>query len=366
MVPLTLSFLALNLARSQAQEPSQVGLVVRFGDGQVETRCIEFNEPQISGYDVLLRSGLSVIVSGDVGTGSVVCSIGDAGCPIDNCWCQCKTMGSDCTYWSYWQLEGDWVYSQMGMSGHFVNHGEVEGWSWSEGSPPPIVAFEDICAPPTTDTPTPTVTSTPTPTPVPTDTPVPTATWTPSPTPLPPTDTPSPTDTPLPSATATITVTEGPVSTPSTEALMLAAPTPAASMTEVPEAAALPADPSISATDTETATPAPTVQSTETDGPENSQTPSPVPTAPPPTETPTVEAVVPPSQTSVPVALVTVSAGEGDAASSQHSGRGESGDGTNSLLAILSIGAGVAYLFFCLFVVILAAIFVVVRRRGQL
>jgi hypothetical protein len=38
----------------------------------------------------------------------------------------------------------------------------------------------------------------------------------------------------------------------------------------------------------------------------------------------------------------------------------------NNLLAILSIGAGVAYLFFGLFVVVLAVIFVVVRRRGQL
>ena len=171
--------LALTLlsGMARADGPSRVGLVVRFGDGSVFTRCIEFDEDQISGLEVLLRSGLSVIYE-QSGMGAAVCKIENDGCdfPAESCFCQCLG-GADCVYWSYWHLkEGVWQYSPVGASGYFVRDGDVEGWAWGPGTTgsgpePPVIEFNSICAPPPTATPTPT--TEPTETPFPTDTPVP-------------------------------------------------------------------------------------------------------------------------------------------------------------------------------------------------
>lgn len=176
----------LNVALAQAEGPNQVGLVVVHGDGSVQTRCIEFGESKISGYDVLDRSGLDLNVEPSGGMGAAICRIDNEGCtfPQDACFCQCAGGGSSCTYWSYWHLAGDgWQYSGSGASNHFVSHGDVEGWVWglgtvTEAAPPPVIPFAEICTP---------LTATPTPT----DTP----TWVPASTP---TNTPQPTNTPRP------------------------------------------------------------------------------------------------------------------------------------------------------------------------
>ena len=115
------------LLEGSAQAPNQVGLVVQFGDGALVTRCIEFSEPGINGYDLLLRSGLSIAVSGDPTAGTALCNIEGEGCPASDCFCECK--GSTCIYWSYWHLvDGAWQYSSLGASGHMAAPGSVEGW----------------------------------------------------------------------------------------------------------------------------------------------------------------------------------------------------------------------------------------------
>ncbi len=169
----------------RAQQSHQVGLVVRFGDGTLETRCISFTEDQISGYEVLQRSGLNVVASFDSGMGAGVCKIENEGCPQESC-LTCRAP----KYWSYWHLSGGaWTYGNVGASSYTVGDGDVEGWSWGTGDPPDLVPFDQICAPPPTDTPLPTDTPIP-----PTDTPIP-----PTDTPVPSTNTPVPsTDTPLP------------------------------------------------------------------------------------------------------------------------------------------------------------------------
>ncbi len=204
-VYLTLSILLFVLytyCPAVAQSPNRVGLVVRFGDGSVTTKCVEFNEGEISGYDVLQRAGLSVIadVNSNIGLGAGICKIGNDGCnfPAERCFCQCPG-GVQCVYWSYWHLSGDtWQYSQLGASSYRVHNGDVEGWNWGSGTTtsaeePPVHRFEEICPLPT-DTPAP-----PTNTPVPpTATPVP-----PTATPIPPTATFVPTATPIPAPTDT-------------------------------------------------------------------------------------------------------------------------------------------------------------------
>lgn len=133
-----------------AQEPSRVGLVVEFGDDSFTTRCIEFDEGEITGYDVLRRSGLSLVAKEVSGMGVTICDIEDtSGCSASDCWCQCR--GMSCMYWRYYHLKaGSWEYSSIGAAGHAVQHGDVEGWAWGDessgdGGQPPVIPFEEIC-----------------------------------------------------------------------------------------------------------------------------------------------------------------------------------------------------------------------------
>lgn len=115
---------------AQADDPHRAGLVVQLDNSTIITRCIEFSEDSISGYDVLVRSGLNVEASFDA-MGAAICSINGVGCPIDNCWCDFPP-----NYWSYWHQSGNnWVYSQLGASNYRVHDGDIEGWRWGNGSP---------------------------------------------------------------------------------------------------------------------------------------------------------------------------------------------------------------------------------------
>lgn len=151
-----------------AQTGNQAAVVVRFSDDRTETACVEFEEPQINGFDLLQRSGLNIEIEAQ-GLGALVCAIDDTGCPASDCLCQCRG-GGDCIYWSYWHLQQNgWQYSQAGSLGYQIQSGAVDGWSWGPGAanqafPPANLSFEEICLDPATNTPTPspspTITST--------------------------------------------------------------------------------------------------------------------------------------------------------------------------------------------------------------
>jgi hypothetical protein len=196
---------------SRAQSQNQAGLVIEFGDGSLYTGCTGFEAEGISGYDLLASSGLSLETAFDPSQGVAVCKIGSDGCPADDCFCQMPE------YWSYWNwLDGSWSYAGSGSSTNQVGNGDVDGWSWGTGSPPPAVPFSQLCAPPATPPPTETAAPSPTqsPEPQPSDTPEPE----PTDTFLPPTNTNVPSqaplrDTPTPSAKSTITSTPKPTQT---------------------------------------------------------------------------------------------------------------------------------------------------------
>jgi hypothetical protein len=137
-----------------AQVPQQVGLVVVFGDGQVETRCIPMDGNEMAGDAVLARSGLDTVVDPSSGMGVRVCRIEGVGCafPSQHCFCQCMG-GSDCAYWNYYYRDpGDaaWIYSPLGPGLRKVKPGAVEGWVWGDGHTPPSeeLTFTAICVPP--------------------------------------------------------------------------------------------------------------------------------------------------------------------------------------------------------------------------
>lgn len=148
----------------RADGPNRAGLVVQHGDGRLETACVSFEEPSISGLELLIRSRLDVTY--EVGGGTTVCAIDNEGCrfPAEPCFCQCIGDGP-CTYWSYWHLDpetGEWSYSQLGATAYEVLPGTVDGWRWGAGTSgdapePPTISFDQIC---TTATETPRATPT--------------------------------------------------------------------------------------------------------------------------------------------------------------------------------------------------------------
>lgn len=139
-----------------AQEMNKAALVILYAENDARTVCVEFEEDQISGYELLQRSGIDLNI-GAQGIGTLVCSIDNTGCPASDCLCQCKG-GGECIYWSYWhRVDETWQYSQGGSSVYVVEPGAVEGWSWGPGAisqaiPPPDTDYAEVCdaAPSTT------------------------------------------------------------------------------------------------------------------------------------------------------------------------------------------------------------------------
>jgi hypothetical protein len=124
----------------------RAGLVLRFGDGSVVTRCVSFSEPSLSGAELLMRAGLSVVLDLNSSIGAGVCKIGNQGCDRGkSCFCQCE--GSTCAYWQYFHLQsGAWKYSNLGAGVYQVSDGAVEGWAWGNNVAPPVMSLDQICA----------------------------------------------------------------------------------------------------------------------------------------------------------------------------------------------------------------------------
>lgn len=133
--------------------PYHAALVVQFADKTVETRCVAFSEPTITGADLLARSGLRTVLDYNAGLGGAVCSINNQGCafPRESCFCRCQ--GAECEYWAYYAWENDaWRYSSVGASNRQVADGALEAWSWGPGNwtggtEPPPVTFAEVCGP---------------------------------------------------------------------------------------------------------------------------------------------------------------------------------------------------------------------------
>jgi hypothetical protein len=131
-----------------SDDPNQAALLIVLEDGLTVERCVAFDEPTISGYELLQRADLDLVV--DVsGAGAAVCTIEGTGCPADDCFCECS--GADCVYWAYWyQQDGQWQYAQVGAASYQVQPGEIQAWVWGPGSPteapePPAITFDEVC-----------------------------------------------------------------------------------------------------------------------------------------------------------------------------------------------------------------------------
>jgi hypothetical protein len=145
---LALVMLALPSGASANAQGSlhRAGLVVRFGNGSVISRCVAFSEPSLTGLELLSRAGLSIVVDLNSSIGAGVCKIGSEGCDRGrSCFCQCE--GSTCAYWQYFHLQsGAWKYSNVGAASYQVSDGAVEGWAWGNNVAPPPIGLDQICA----------------------------------------------------------------------------------------------------------------------------------------------------------------------------------------------------------------------------
>lgn len=147
----------LTTAAGAKQAASRAGLVVQYADGSVETACVAFPEDEISGLELLERSGLPVVTQAS-GVGAAVCKIGADGCdyPAESCFCE--RDGPRAVYWAYQVLDGGgWRYASLGAANVRVRDGDVNGWAWGagdsgEGAQPPALGIDAICAPPASPT----------------------------------------------------------------------------------------------------------------------------------------------------------------------------------------------------------------------
>src|SRR5690606_38353479 len=72
-------------APAQETPVSIAGVVVEYGDGQVSYALVPFTGESLSGFDLLDRTGLSLLSIEFGGLGQGVCTIEDTGCDIDAC-----------------------------------------------------------------------------------------------------------------------------------------------------------------------------------------------------------------------------------------------------------------------------------------
>jgi hypothetical protein len=135
----------------RSDQPNRAGLVIRFDDGTLVSRCVEFQGAETTGSELLTLSGIDVVIDSTHGGGITVCKIEGTGCdyPVHSCFCQCMGNGP-CGYWNYYYREpgrAEWVYSTLGALIHPVTPGSVEAWVWGDGHEPPdqALTFEAVC-----------------------------------------------------------------------------------------------------------------------------------------------------------------------------------------------------------------------------
>jgi hypothetical protein len=108
--------------------------VVRHGDGGVTYALVAFPEDEISGMELLRRSGISLITVPFGGLGEAVCTLEGEGCGVGDCRKRlCQTGDPNSPFWQYFRQDspGTWTVVPLGVSSTNVHDGDVDGWSWT-------------------------------------------------------------------------------------------------------------------------------------------------------------------------------------------------------------------------------------------
>ena len=152
---------AATSAASGAGAPSTIciGIVVRYGDvkppaasprGGANTFCATVR-PGATGAEVLDLRARALHTPPPRYQQGLLCAID--GYPARGCGEPTATGGF--RYWSYWHRapgQNAWTYSNVGADSFRPANGAQEGWSWVAGEseatapPPPVLAFDAVCA----------------------------------------------------------------------------------------------------------------------------------------------------------------------------------------------------------------------------
>lgn len=117
-----------------AADSHVAGLIIDYGDGRISYAWVPFSEDEISGIELLERSGLDLVTVGFGGMGDAVCQIDDTGCPVGDCRQRlCQTSDPESPFWRYSRqtAPGEWSFVATGVSGSKVHDGDIDAWSWT-------------------------------------------------------------------------------------------------------------------------------------------------------------------------------------------------------------------------------------------
>ncbi len=135
--------LSADMPAAKATEPANVaGLVVYYGDGAMTYAWVPFTENEISGIDLLERSGLPILTVGFGGLGDGVCKIVKTGCDVSACRLRlCQTADRSSPFWQYLRLGPDGVWSKQALGGSAsrVTNGAIDAWVWTGGDAMPAL-----------------------------------------------------------------------------------------------------------------------------------------------------------------------------------------------------------------------------------
>ena len=141
-------------AAAMAQEENRVGLVITHDDGTVVQQCISFSESEITGLQVLERSGLDLNYDAGTPWAHPSAALTAKAVIFRKMIASANAWSHLARFWSYgspWR--SDWIYSSIGAANRNVSDEDVEAWVWSEGTinsnadrrPPAGLTFDQIC-----------------------------------------------------------------------------------------------------------------------------------------------------------------------------------------------------------------------------
>ncbi len=130
---------------------NQAGLLVTFGDGTSQSVCVAFDDESISGYQLLVDSGLGIITQDFGGSlGQALCKITSGsesdGCDYPNQDCFCDRPTNSWVFFVPDSGQTSWSVSQTSISSTNVSNGRAQAQLWGDDSrSPPSCFFADIC-----------------------------------------------------------------------------------------------------------------------------------------------------------------------------------------------------------------------------
>lgn len=123
----------------------RAALVIEHASGRLVTRCINFVEDQITGLQLIQRSGVSYQTQGFGSLGEAICQLDGEPVSVPP---HCFGSGP---YWQYFHgVNGRWTNSGAGASNWFLRDGDMDGWHYAAGAgqAPPTLTFSQVCVTP--------------------------------------------------------------------------------------------------------------------------------------------------------------------------------------------------------------------------